>query len=96
MSQTQSESPARKKASNWSCSFEAEWLENAKYSSWLSKKDDLTDECIVCRQTFPVKYEGRGAVDSHGKSVKHAKAISSTKVKSNVLQLFYCAKLQDR
>ena len=46
-SQTQSESPARKKARKWSCTFKAEWLENA----WLSKKDDLTGECIVCRQT---------------------------------------------
>ena len=38
--------------------------------SWLSKLDYFTGNCTLCRQSFPVKYDGKFAVSSQAKSQK--------------------------
>ena len=43
--------------------------------SWLSKVDDFTANCTLCRQSFSVKYNGKFAVSCHAKSQKHKRNI---------------------
>ena len=43
--------------------------------SWLSKVDDFTANCTLCRQSFSVKYDGKSTVSSHAKSTKHKRTI---------------------
>ena len=40
------------------CVFRSEWLKE-EGMSWLSKVDDFTGNCTLCRQSFSVKYDGK-------------------------------------
>ena len=52
------------------CVFRSEWLKE-EGMSWLSKVDDFTANCSLCRQSFSVKYDGKSAVSSYAKSTKY-------------------------
>ncbi|XP_054834912.1 uncharacterized protein LOC129329386 [Eublepharis macularius] len=53
------------------CCFKDEWCKEEAFRGWLRKIDGMTAECILCRQGFSIKYEGRRAVTSHADSSKH-------------------------
>ncbi|XP_077187047.1 uncharacterized protein LOC143834264 [Paroedura picta] len=53
------------------CCFKDDWCKEAAFKNWLRKIDGMTAECILCRQGFSIKYEGRRAVTSHADSSKH-------------------------
>lgn len=64
--------PPRKKTRRL-CIFNPLWLK--KFAPWLVKVDDSTGNCIHCRQTFSVKYEGRKAIAVHAESAKHRSSV---------------------
>ena len=56
--------------------------------SWLSKVDDFTANCTLCRHSFSVKYDGKFTVSSHAKSQKHQKNIISQKENMTLTAFF--------
>ena len=69
------------------CVFRSEWLKE-EGMSWLSKVDDFTGNCTLCRQSFSVKYDGKFAVSSHAKSQKHKRNITLQKENTTLSAFF--------
>ena len=69
------------------CVFSSEWLKK-EGMSWLSKVDDFTANCTLCRQSFAVKYDGKSSVSSHAKSTKHKRTIIVQKQNKTLSDFF--------
>ena len=69
------------------CVFRSEWLKE-EGMSWLSKVDDFSGNCTLCRQSFSVKYDGKFAVSSHAKSQKHKRNITLQKENTTLSAFF--------
>ena len=82
------ETPPKKKAKRY-CVFRPEWKDDGLF--WLTKVDDFTANCTVCRQSFSVKYEGKSAVTTHAKSSKHRNSVASQK-QSKAISTFFVKK----
>ena len=67
--------------------FRSEWLKE-EGMSWLSKVDDFTANCTLCRQSFSVKYNGKSPVSSHAKSTKKQKDYNCAEAKQNFVCFF--------
>lgn len=83
------ETPPKKKAKRY-CVFRPEWSSEHGWS-WLDKIDDFTANCMICHQSFSVKYEGKSAVVTHAESTKHKNAVSSQK-QSKAISTFFVKK----
>ena len=61
------------------CSFNMAWLEDERYSKWLSvdRPNKHAAFCHVCERVFLLMTMGIKAVDSHMKSDEHRKSIAT-------------------
>jgi hypothetical protein len=62
------------------CVFNEDWLAEPKYKLWLQKAvgDKHKASCKICKKTFDIGNMGSAGVDSHMKSKKHKKLLTST------------------
>uniref|UniRef100_A0A8C4Y930 HAT C-terminal dimerisation domain-containing protein n=2 Tax=Gopherus TaxID=38771 RepID=A0A8C4Y930_9SAUR len=81
-----SEGSVKKK--KYYCCYNDNWCKDPDYKNWLRKVDEFTAECILCRQTFSIKYEGRRAVNIHAECTKHKEAVKNQKRTPQIAPFF--------
>ena len=61
-------------------SFEDIWLTDDQYKLWLQKDADIySAKCKVCSKLFSVVGQGRKALDTHAKGLKHQQCLPNHK-----------------
>ncbi|XP_072357676.1 uncharacterized protein [Scyliorhinus torazame] len=69
---------AAKRRRKYYCTYNDDWCAlHPEYRPWLRKVNESTAECLLCRQAFSIKYEGRRAVRGHADCTRHKEAVKN-------------------
>ena len=62
------------------CKFSEKWLVDERYKDWLKQTKDPSEvRCELCRKTFKLGTMGMKSLDSHMRSEKHQRYVSTRK-----------------
>ncbi|XP_038644072.1 uncharacterized protein LOC119960426 [Scyliorhinus canicula] len=69
---------AVKRRRKYYCTYNDDWCAlHPEYRPWLRKLNESTAQCLLCHQSFSVKYEGRRAVRGHADCTRHKEAVKN-------------------
>jgi len=58
------------------CSFKNIWLEDTRFTDWLSRASDIHKaRCRVCMKDFDISNMGEAALTSHATGQRHIKSM---------------------